>query len=210
MELETLKRRIKFVLDPFSILFQLSDPMGEATAKMNITDLKKILNIDESPDNNSESSSISTPSRSDSLNNQFTHRLRRESMEQLSLIKVNILTSKCIDKFLENQSYYSQFTPDGKHPGLSLPQQKTTPSKPEDEDSFFDLLSRFQSKRMDDQRCSLNINRTDVNKENRNANLPPRNDGPEELIDMIAGIQSKRMDEQRVSLPHLPGEFWQL
>lgn len=27
----------------------------------------------------------------------------------------------------------------------------------EEEDSFFDLLSRFQSKRMDDQRCSLTL-----------------------------------------------------
>lgn len=85
---------------------------------------------------------------------------------------------------------------------MSLPQQKSTPNRPEDEDTFFDLLSRFQSKRMDDQRCSLNVD----NKENRNINLP-RNDGPEELIDMIAGIQSKRMDEQRVSLPHLPGNY---
>ena len=32
-----------------------------------------------------------------------------------------------------------------------------------DEDSFFDLLSRFQSKRMDDQRCSLVLSE---NKEN--------------------------------------------
>lgn len=27
----------------------------------------------------------------------------------------------------------------------------------EEEDNFFDLLSRFQSKRMDDQRCSLSL-----------------------------------------------------
>ncbi|KAJ8969765.1 hypothetical protein NQ314_001602 [Rhamnusium bicolor] len=57
-----------------------------------------------------------------------------------------------------------------KRPGLSLPQPRTTtPIKNEDEDSFFDLLSRFQSKRMDDQRCSLAVE----NKENTNvANLP--------------------------------------
>jgi hypothetical protein len=34
-----------------------------------------------------------------------------------------------------------------------------------DEEAFFDLLSRFQSKRMDDQRCSLTITE---NKENTN------------------------------------------
>jgi hypothetical protein len=36
----------------------------------------------------------------------------------------------------------------------------------DDEESFFDLLSRFQSKRMDDQRCSLTITE---NKENTNS-----------------------------------------
>jgi len=37
----------------------------------------------------------------------------------------------------------------------------------DDEDSFFDLLSRFQSKRMDDQRCSL---KKSDNKENTHSN----------------------------------------
>lgn len=41
----------------------------------------------------------------------------------------------------------------------------------DDEESFFDLLSRFQSKRMDDQRCSLTIAE---NKENTNS-LPNSN-----------------------------------
>lgn len=74
-------------------------------------------------------------------------------------------------------------------------------TKTDDEDNFFDLLSRFQSKRMDDQRCSLNIE----NKENTNVNVP--REGPEDLMDMIVGMQSKRMDEQRVSLSHLPGNL---
>lgn len=44
--------------------------------------------------------------------------------------------------------------------------------KNEDEDSFFDLLSRFQSERMDDQRCSLSISE---NKENHSTNSPSLN-----------------------------------
>lgn len=31
----------------------------------------------------------------------------------------------------------------------------------EDEEGFFDLLSRFQAERMDDQRCSLSVNAAD-------------------------------------------------
>lgn len=95
-------------------------------------------------------------------------------------------------------------TPDGKqqHPGLIISAKPTLPPmKNEEDDSFFDQLSRFQSKRMDDQRCSLNVE----NKENQNITNLPR-DGPDDLIDMIAGMQSKRMDEQRVALPHLPGK----
>lgn len=106
--------------------------------------------------------------------------------------------------------FYTQMTPDGKHQqqGLTLHTKMMTakapsPVKNEDEDSFFDLLSRFQSKRMDDQRCSLTLE----NKENTNVVNIPHSDSPDDLMDMIAGMQSKRMDEQRVALPHLPGKF---
>lgn len=65
--------------------------MGEATAKMNIADLKKILNIPESPDSSDSMTPRSYCSDSgdkDISENQRIHRVRRESMEQLSLIKV--------------------------------------------------------------------------------------------------------------------------
>lgn len=97
-------------------------------------------------------------------------------------------------------------TPDAKNQNNNQTlRQATVPvSNKNDEDSFFDLLSRFQSKRMDDQRCSLTV---DNNKENKNVVNLPQSDGPDDLIDMIAGMQSKRMDEQRVELPHLPGKY---
>lgn len=86
--------------------------------------------------------------------------------------------------------------------------------KNNDED-FFELLTRSQSKRMDDQRCTLKLTHaesvdsarkpltqhnsnatataaTTVVKENRNA-----------LLEMIADFQSERMDEQRALLPGL-------
>ncbi|KAJ8981453.1 hypothetical protein NQ317_000128 [Molorchus minor] len=179
------EKALSFAKKHLEISRELEDQMGESTAKMNISDLKKILNIPESPDSEVElpsSNSFKEEVPMNNLNHQQIHRVRRESMEQLSLIKL---------------------TPDSKRPGLSLPQAKASvPSKNDDEDSFFDLVSRFQSKRMDDQRCSLTI---DNNKENTNVVNLPQKEGPEDLIEMIAGMQSKRMDEQRVSLPHLPG-----
>lgn len=90
------------------------------------------------------------------------------------------------------------------------------------EEDFFEMLTRTQSKRMDDQRCSLKVighsqsqtsreppirkplvqqnslpavpTTPQTTKENRNA-----------LLEMIADLQSERMDEQRAQLPTLPG-----
>lgn len=47
----------------------------------------------------------------------------------------------------------------------------------DDEDNFFDLLSRFQSKRMDDQRCSLTSQSSLSNKENECDNNPKKDTG---------------------------------
>uniref|UniRef100_A0A674MFF4 G protein signaling modulator 1b n=1 Tax=Takifugu rubripes TaxID=31033 RepID=A0A674MFF4_TAKRU len=60
---------------------------------------------------------------------------------------------------------------------------------PSDEDCFFDLLSKFQSSRMDDQR------------------YPAITTSPqtEELFDLIASSQSRRLDDQRVNVGSLPG-----
>lgn len=184
------EKALYFAKKHLEISKELGDGIGEATAKVNIADLRKIMNLPENGDTTESSDqSLTSPTSPHSLDhlpvNQRIQRVRRESMEQLSLIKM---------------------TPDGKAKvGLTLQpppptERAPSPIKNEDEDSFFDLLSRFQSKRMDDQRCSLNVD----NKESTNvSNLP--HEGPDDLIDMIAGMQSKRMDEQRVSLPNLPG-----
>ncbi|XP_022906171.2 G-protein-signaling modulator 2 isoform X1 [Onthophagus taurus] len=184
------EKALHFANQHLEISKELMDTMGEATAKMNIADLKKVLNLPDSPESGDDNKNVTTPptTKVDGLVNSRIHRVRRESMEQLDLIKL---------------------TPDGKQrQGVTLiPKSQSeiavSPTKNEDEDSFFDLLSRFQSKRMDDQRCALTVSE---NKENTNVvNLPSKNDGPDDLMDMICGMQSKRMDEQRVALPHLPG-----
>lgn len=57
--------------------------------------------------------------------------------------------------------FHSQLTPDGKRVN-SLPNPETSHvntqmSAKVNEEDFFDLLTRTQSKRMDDQRCSLKV-----------------------------------------------------
>nr|XP_055056255.1 G-protein-signaling modulator 1b isoform X5 [Misgurnus anguillicaudatus] len=82
-----------------------------------------------------------------------------------------------------------------------------------DEDCFFDLLSKFQSSRMDDQRCNLddrpngeNTGAADTNSLNdvidTSLLTSPQT---EELFDLIASTQSRRLDDQRVNVGNLPG-----
>ncbi|XP_056259482.1 G-protein-signaling modulator 1b isoform X3 [Seriola aureovittata] len=86
---------------------------------------------------------------------------------------------------------------------------------PSDEDCFFDLLSKFQSSRMDDQRCHLDEPQNGDNGEGAANSMPSLNEmidpaittspQTEELFDLIASSQSRRLDDQRVNVGSLPG-----
>ncbi|XP_067617458.1 G-protein-signaling modulator 2 [Eurosta solidaginis] len=135
-----------------NLAIELQDPVGESTARVNISDLRKLLGLPSSPidfEERSIASDVSAGNEQRSDSSGSTHsrmmRVRRQSMEQLDLIKI---------------------TPDGKHAAQQQvndhDEEKctkkgvTNKTKVHDED-FFDLLSRSQSKRMDDQRCSIKI-----------------------------------------------------
>ncbi|OTF71674.1 Tetratricopeptide repeat containing protein, partial [Euroglyphus maynei] len=84
-------------------------------------------------------------------------------------------------------------------------------------EEFFELLSKFQSKRMDDQRCSIEIlsnkenipnkavsfmNEANSNNNNNNNGKKKANiRGDEAIFDLIAGMQERRMNDQRATLP---------
>ncbi|XP_071482552.1 uncharacterized protein [Diadema antillarum] len=74
----------------------------------------------------------------------------------------------------------------------------------DDTDNFFEAISRFQSNRMDEQRCSFGRLQKKLQDEEENG-LPEK----EELLDEIAKLQGNRLNEQRASsnqrLPGLPG-----
>ncbi|XP_017472544.1 PREDICTED: G-protein-signaling modulator 2 [Rhagoletis zephyria] len=130
-----------------NLAVELQDSVGESTARVNIFDLRKLLGLPASPIESEERSIASDISagidqRSDSSGSSQSRmvRVRRQSMEQLDLIKI---------------------TPDGKRAEqINIQEQKHNQNASEikghDED-FFEFLSRSQSKRMDDQRCSIKI-----------------------------------------------------
>lgn len=203
---------------------ELGDTMGQATAQMNVVDLQKVLGIDktttttntgdgddnEDDDNKKNLLNIVTANIPESSPGRY--RLRRRSMDNLDLIK---LTPDAKSK--QEQSDDHQLPPPLRVRGQSQPTTGHNPGGDNDvdEENFFETLSRFQSGRMDDQRCALRSNKAKQQQPNNNINnnnhgnslkKHVKNEKDEEdLMQLIMGMQSKRMDEQRVPLPNLPG-----
>nr|XP_040234759.2 G-protein-signaling modulator 2 [Anopheles coluzzii] len=134
------------------------------------------------------------------------HRLRRQSMEQLDLIKLTPDGKKLAQHNVqENQTSNAQVPPS--QPSKVKKSENSFKSNDED---FFDLLTRSQSKRMDDQRCTLKLTHAESVDSARkpltqhNSNNPPAGkENRNVLLEMIAHFQSERMDEQRALLPGL-------
>ncbi|XP_042224878.1 G-protein-signaling modulator 2-like isoform X2 [Homarus americanus] len=209
---------------------EIGDKTGQAAAQMNLSDIRKVLGLPPTPID-SESSESAEDAKS---------RTRRKSMENMDLLKMTPDAKGVLRKYQSEDAGIGSLSSDDSHPvngpsfNTSSHADKNTSVNEEssmDDESFFELLSRFQSKRMDDQRCTLSI---DSNKENQpeqaqqqvpthreggslssngstNGTTTPSDSGAnncgvlEELMESIAGMQSRRMDEQRASLPQLPG-----
>ncbi|XP_077904854.1 G-protein-signaling modulator 1 isoform X7 [Ictidomys tridecemlineatus] len=97
---------------------------------------------------------------------------------------------------------------------LRLPLERSIPrASSSEEECFFDLLSKFQSSRMEDQRCPLEEGQAGAAEATAAPTLEERVAQPsmtaspqtEEFFDLIASSQSRRLDDQRASVGSLPG-----
>ncbi|XP_072762885.1 uncharacterized protein Pins [Anoplolepis gracilipes] len=171
---------------------EVEDEMGQATAQMNINDLQKILGLGKHQRERIKENLITQLSTNTTSNVPITtsrrYRIRRQSMDNLDLIKLTPDTK---------QKDKSEIVSDKGNNVASQPSQE--------DDNFFDLLSRFQSGRMDDQRCALNAKHNSKFRTITSEVSEMEDKDGEDLLELIAGMQSKRMDEQRVTLPYLPG-----
>nr|CAG4641662.1 EOG090X05CB [Eurycercus lamellatus] len=198
---------------------EIGDPTGEATAQMNLADLRRTLGVDGEAAGadaiGGSSLGHGSEADDDGLHGADSKaRQRRLSMERMDLLKLTPDVKHLHGRLRRHQLHdMDAVWPKPPTSHLDMPSQFANgDGAMDEEESFFDLVTRFQSKRMDDQRCSLAV--TD-NKENRqviSSTLPPSSgvhESPsrlkEDLLDLIAGMQSRRMDEQRASLPRLPG-----
>ncbi|KAM9242827.1 G-protein-signaling modulator 2 isoform 4-T12 [Dugong dugon] len=83
------------------------------------------------------------------------------------------------------------------------------------DEGFFDLLSQFQSNRMDDQRCcfqeknyrtaSTTTSSTPHRMMLKTPSVSVMSPNTDEFLDLLASSQSRRLDDQRASFSNLPG-----
>ena len=147
---------------------ELDDPMGQATAQMNVSDLRKVLGITGEEDLDLSPGEEKTSSTS-----------RRKSMEEMNLIRMtpeaaaassrvpsavpgpststsSMRTQRSLSLgqvlFHKGQSSSSKMS----KTILKIPKTSVAEDEEgEDQDAFFDLLSKCQTERMDDQRCTM-------------------------------------------------------
>lgn len=82
----------------YNLSKELGDEMGQATAQMNVEDLQKILGIDKiipKDEKGNKTQSIKTAASNIAASSPGRYRLRRESMDNLNLIKVIIMFIRC-------------------------------------------------------------------------------------------------------------------
>ncbi|XP_041481312.1 G-protein-signaling modulator 2-like isoform X1 [Lytechinus variegatus] len=208
---------------------EVGDRTGEVTAKMNLQDLQSLFGI-----STSDISDVSTTVQTPLQETKGARPRRRRSMENLELVamtpekkaeisqvpKRKIRPGSKIKLKNGGESKDKQSLKHSKEPVSSAKNSAPAPSKAktqtsarkggeptqmlDDADNFFEALSRFQSNRMDEQRCSFGRLQKKLADEEGNG-LPEK----EELLDEIAKLQGSRLNEQRASsaqrLPGLPG-----
>ncbi|XP_030640531.1 G-protein-signaling modulator 1b [Chanos chanos] len=203
---------------------EIGDRNGELTARMNVEQLMEALGVKEG-----DLSPCSSEFEMQGARPKFT---KRNSMDSVELWKngdghdLDSISRRSKSQLSQSSSRrrgYADSQSSDERQWMDSPVDtdditvQVPPPKlgrdPSDEDCFFDLLSKIQSSRMDDQRCHLD---EPANGENgRSAEESPLNDmldpslmaspQTEELFDLIASSQSRRLDDQRVSVSNLPG-----
>ncbi|XP_071342534.1 G-protein-signaling modulator 2-like isoform X2 [Trachinotus anak] len=121
--------------------------------------------------------------------------------------------NKSSPKELEHQNRIEHTTPERDTPVTIKPGSRDTIG----EDGFFDLLSRFQGNRMDDQRCSLLDGQSHLPDHSSPSSTPPVAEeksisvcetplqDPGHFLELLVSSQARRLDDQRVSMSHFPG-----
>ncbi|GCB63149.1 hypothetical protein scyTo_0007348 [Scyliorhinus torazame] len=231
------EQAVHFAERHFDISKEVGDRSGELAARMNLSDLQMVLGISYSANNSILVTGQELESNSEGARPRLGRRQSMDKMELMKLtpdkvqnwnsdilvkqkpalwkpsaklLFVNRFRSKkhksnnSSAKVLKDTSNSVVFNDARVH----IPQKRINSSVLGDE-GFFDLLSRFQSNRMDDQRCSFTKSKNVLTRAAPASSTRPKTSvaSPQtnDFLDMLASSQSRRLDDQRVSISNLPG-----
>uniref|UniRef100_A0A8C4HMW6 G-protein-signaling modulator 2 n=1 Tax=Dicentrarchus labrax TaxID=13489 RepID=A0A8C4HMW6_DICLA len=204
---------------------ETGDKSGEVTARMNLSDLRLVVglksnsnlhpNIFRNMNTNSSALSASLqgyPNLSGKSDEVFPGASKNNTIKaSTKLFLFHRLKSK---KQKNNKASKDQHET---RTELSAPELEPGSRDTIGEDGFFDLLSRFQGNRMDDQRCSLLDGQSHLPAHSSPSSTPPVAErksilecetplqDPGHFLELLASSQARRLDDQRVSLSHFPG-----
>uniref|UniRef100_A0A0B7A996 G-protein-signaling modulator 2 n=1 Tax=Arion vulgaris TaxID=1028688 RepID=A0A0B7A996_9EUPU len=198
------KVALQFANRHLEISKEIGDQTGQMTAQMNLIDLKDILGASD------QSGSIGGDDLPDVAMSRRQvvekDKSRRFSMENMELMKLtpDSKTGKQVGARPKHKVQKSASV--AVDMGVDPKGAQNGSGEEFDDDGLFDLLTRFQSRRIDDQRCSFRLQdnpspEADESKDVRLVSSP----ASEKLMDMVAGFQASRMNDQRASLPSFPG-----
>ncbi|XP_032455230.1 G-protein-signaling modulator 2-like [Nasonia vitripennis] len=196
---------------------ELGDSMGEATAQMNVSNLQKMLGIEKIDDEKENVlNTVSDDTSGSSGSSSRTYRLRRESMENLDLMKLTPDGKAKVPEQplrlragktpqMSQKAKNSRRINDQMKKKSSLNQNKAG-NKDKDEEDLMQLIAGMQSKRMDEQRVALpylpglNTTKRKTPVESSNQSLVEEDSFFEKLV----RCQSYRLEDQRSTLPNCP------
>uniref|UniRef100_A0A8B9L654 G protein signaling modulator 2 n=1 Tax=Astyanax mexicanus TaxID=7994 RepID=A0A8B9L654_ASTMX len=189
------EQALQFAERHLEISKEIGDRSGELTARMNLSDLQLVLGLKQ---NNTTNSNSNSPVSTDGLTNNGCGSPGNCPPSTRSLcpyfrpILCTSLPPFSIDSYLLLQFFFYE--------------------------GFFDLLSRFQGNRMDDQRCSLEGGLSRASAPSSPCETPPvairksisaseaqASEQSGHFLDLLASSQGRRLDEQRASVAGLPG-----
>ncbi|XP_017276028.1 G-protein-signaling modulator 2 [Kryptolebias marmoratus] len=234
------EQAMHFAEKHLEIAKETGDKSSELTARMNLSDLRLVVSLKSNSGmphifgntncspvaagypnlsgvNLEQNRSLDKPQRGASSPNQdWEENLLAGSSKNTikastKLFLFHRLRGKTLKK--SKSSSKDQEEDQSEHTDSELDSPVSPKSRPQDtigEDSFFDLLSRFQGNRMDDQRCTLDGQSHPPPSSNLPVEKPSLKDetssqDPGHFLELLASSQARRLDDQRASLSHFPG-----
>ncbi|XP_067893692.1 G-protein-signaling modulator 2 isoform X2 [Heterodontus francisci] len=230
------EQAMHFAEKHFEISKEVRDRSGELTARMNLSDLQMVLGISYSANNSILATSHELDCNLQGARPRLGRRQSMEKMEVMKLTpdkvqnwnsEIFVKQKPALWKPSTKLLFVNRFR-GKKHKSsnssakvlkdtsnsvvindarVHIPQKRMNSSML-GEEGFFDLLSRFQSNRMDDQRCSFTKSQNGPTSTAPASSTRPKtltSPQTDEFLDRLASSQSRRLDDQRASSRNLPG-----